>query len=52
MDNPVQVKRSTGSYRLLQSNCVAVQQKTLNHEIDCNFGSIGILNCYAVRGDL
>ncbi|MDR1053762.1 MAG: hypothetical protein LBL39_06265 [Planctomycetaceae bacterium] len=41
MDNPVQVKRSTGLGNLLNRNCVAVQ---LVHGKDKFF----LLNCYAV----
>ncbi|MDR1053578.1 MAG: hypothetical protein LBL39_05330 [Planctomycetaceae bacterium] len=41
MDNPVQVKRSTGVGNLLNRNCVAVQ---LVHGKD----KFSLLNCYAV----
>jgi hypothetical protein len=42
MDNPVQVKRSTGAHRPLQPNCVAVQHV---HGKDKRFQ----LNYYVVR---
>ncbi|MDR1053842.1 MAG: hypothetical protein LBL39_06665 [Planctomycetaceae bacterium] len=42
MDNPVQVKRSTGLDNLLNRNCVAVQQRK------CVL-AVNVLNYYAVR---
>ncbi|MDR1053983.1 MAG: hypothetical protein LBL39_07380 [Planctomycetaceae bacterium] len=42
MDNPVQVKRSTGLLDHNTRNCVAVQHA---HDKDKSF----LLNCYAVR---
>ncbi|MDR1054161.1 MAG: hypothetical protein LBL39_08295 [Planctomycetaceae bacterium] len=42
MDNPVQVKRSTGLGNLLNRNCVAVQLRKF-------IFSVSELNCYAVR---
>jgi hypothetical protein len=52
MDNPVQAKRSSGLCCRLLPNCVAVQQKTLEHKIDWNLGTMNMLNCYAVLGRL
>ncbi|MDR1053259.1 MAG: hypothetical protein LBL39_03700 [Planctomycetaceae bacterium] len=42
MDNPVQVKRSTGLNNLLNLNYVVVQQRKF-------IFAVSVLNCYAVR---